>query len=64
VAAVRQEIDWEAPAPKPGKPSDHIEMLIKETTQLHKILSKYLPESTVEVGLQTGRRSSDRPSEG
>lgn len=44
-----QEIDWEATPAKAGKPSDYIELLIKETSQLHKILSKYLPESTVEV---------------
>jgi vacuolar protein sorting-associated protein 54 len=45
-----REIDWEAtPTRAAGKPNEYIEFLAKETTQLHKILSKYLPDAVVDV---------------
>lgn len=44
-----QEIQWDAPAPGPG-PNTYMEVLVKETVTLHKVLSKYLPAPTVEVG--------------
>jgi vacuolar protein sorting-associated protein 54 len=43
-----QEIDWEATPDKDG-PRQYAEMLVKETATLHKVLSKYLAASTVEV---------------
>ncbi|KAL7416025.1 hypothetical protein BDY24DRAFT_380828 [Mrakia frigida] len=43
-----REIEWEAPSRRPGKPNEYIELLVKETTQLHKILSRYLPDQTVD----------------
>ena len=43
-----QEIDWEATPSRDG-PRPYAEMLIKETATLHKVLSKYLAPSTVEV---------------
>ncbi|WRT65756.1 uncharacterized protein IL334_002704 [Kwoniella shivajii] len=43
-----REIDWEATSSKDG-PRPYAEMLVKETATLHKVLSKYLAGSTVEV---------------
>lgn len=43
-----QDIDWEA-TPDKDAPRGYAEMLVKETATLHKVLSKYLAESTVEV---------------
>ncbi|OCF43342.1 hypothetical protein I317_02780 [Kwoniella heveanensis CBS 569] len=43
-----REIDWEAEPAKDG-PRAYAEMLVKETATLHKVLSKYLAMSTVEV---------------
>jgi vacuolar protein sorting-associated protein 54 len=48
--ADRQEIDWEASVEKAG-PHPYAEMLVKETATLHKVLSKYLAPSTVEIVL-------------
>lgn len=45
-----QEIDWETSSDKDG-PRQYAEMLVKETATLHKVLSKYLATSTVEVSL-------------
>jgi vacuolar protein sorting-associated protein 54 len=46
--ADEQEINWEAVPEKAG-PRPYAEMLVKETATLHKVLSKYLAPSTVEV---------------
>lgn len=43
-----QDIDWEATPEKDG-PRAYAELLVKETATLHKVLSKYLAISTVEV---------------
>ncbi|KAL7424691.1 hypothetical protein Q5752_000375 [Cryptotrichosporon argae] len=43
-----REIDWEAQPAKDG-PRQYAEMLVKETATLHKVLSKYLAQQTVEV---------------
>ncbi|WVQ93468.1 hypothetical protein IAU59_000542 [Kwoniella sp. CBS 9459] len=43
-----REIDWEVAPAKDG-PRAYAEMLVKETATLHKVLSKYLAASTVEV---------------
>ena len=50
-ATDRQEIDWEA-SPSKDSPRQYAEMLVKETTTLHKVLSKYLAVATVEVSEQ------------
>ena len=43
-----QAVDWEAPAPASGV-NGYMELLVKETVTLHKVLSRYLPAQTVEV---------------
>ncbi|WVF65822.1 hypothetical protein IAT40_000559 [Kwoniella sp. CBS 6097] len=43
-----REIDWEVVPAKDGARS-YAEMLVKETATLHKVLSKYLAASTVEI---------------
>jgi vacuolar protein sorting-associated protein 54 len=43
-----QEIDWETSSSRSGA-NEYAEMLVKETTTLHKVLSKYLAVPTVEV---------------
>jgi len=43
-----QEVDWEAVPPKSG-PNGYMEVLVKETVTLHKVLSKYLPPQIVEL---------------
>lgn len=43
-----QSIDWDTPAANPGI-NDYMEVLIKETVTLHKLLSRYLPVPVVEV---------------
>jgi vacuolar protein sorting-associated protein 54 len=42
-----REIDWETAPPKEG-PHSYALMLVKETATLHKVLSKYLAQPTVE----------------
>ncbi|KAK4689929.1 vacuolar protein sorting-associated protein 54, partial [Tremellales sp. Uapishka_1] len=42
-----REVDWEATSSKQG-PREYAEMLVKETATLHKVLSKYLAQQTVE----------------
>lgn len=49
LSLILQEIDFEAPSKRPGKPNEYVELLVKETAQLHKILSRYLPDQVVEV---------------
>jgi vacuolar protein sorting-associated protein 54 len=44
-------IRWEAPAAKPGV-HDYMELMVKETVTLHKVLSRYLASAVVEVGGQ------------
>lgn len=43
-----QEVKWEE-APAKNGPNGYMELLIKETVTLHKVLSKYLPVNAVEV---------------
>ncbi|KAG8884657.1 hypothetical protein FRB97_003713 [Tulasnella sp. 331] len=43
-----QEIQWDIPAPGSG-PNAYMEVLVKETVTLHKVLSKYLSGPTVEL---------------
>ncbi|CDZ97217.1 Vacuolar sorting protein VPS45 [Phaffia rhodozyma] len=43
-----REIDWEVASKRPSSPNEYAELLVKETSQLHKILSRYLPDQTVE----------------
>ncbi|GJJ12553.1 hypothetical protein Clacol_006796 [Clathrus columnatus] len=43
-----REVKWEEMPVKPG-PSGYMELLIKETVTLHKVLSKYLPVNAVEL---------------
>jgi vacuolar protein sorting-associated protein 54 len=42
-----QAVNWEIPGVKPV--NDYMELLVKETVTLHKVLSRYLPLPTVEV---------------
>ena len=46
---VQQAIDWSIPKPSGGV-NDHMEVLVKETVTLHKVLSQYLTTPIVEVG--------------
>jgi len=43
-----KKIDWDQPAANDAI-SGYMEMLIKETTTLHKVLSRHLPEMTVQM---------------
>ena len=43
-----KKIDWNA-ASRPDAPNTYMETLVKETTTLHKVLSKHLPEMTVRM---------------
>lgn len=45
-----QSIDWNTPLANPGI-NDYMEVLIKETVTLHKLLSRYLSVSVVEVSI-------------
>jgi hypothetical protein len=45
---ILQAIDWNAP--KQGV-NDYMELLVKETVTLHKVLSRYLSTAVVEVRL-------------
>jgi hypothetical protein len=53
-----QSINWDAPPANPGT-NDYMEVLVKETVTLHKLLSRYLPVPVVEVSttLICGERS-------
>ncbi|KAG8972344.1 hypothetical protein FRB90_010252, partial [Tulasnella sp. 427] len=42
------EIQWDQPPTKAG-PNSYMEVLVKETVTLHKVLSKYLAEQSVEL---------------
>lgn len=43
-----QAVDWNVPKPNGGV-NDYIELLVKETVTLHKVLSRYLSAAVVEV---------------
>ena len=45
-----QGVKWETIQAGSQDPNDYMKLLVKETVTLHKVLSKYLPEPTVEVG--------------
>ncbi len=45
---VMKKIDWDATSNTQG-PNAYMETLVKETTTLHKVLSKHLPEMTVRL---------------
>lgn len=42
-------VDWTKP--KADGPNNYMELLVKETVTLHKVLSRYLPVQVVEVGV-------------
>jgi len=42
------DIQWDQPPAKAG-PNPYMEVLVKETVTLHKVLSKYLSNPVVEV---------------
>ncbi|CAE6340395.1 unnamed protein product [Rhizoctonia solani] len=46
--ATKQEIDWTVPNPKPA-PNAYMEVLVKETATLHKVLTRYLSEHASEL---------------
>ena len=62
---VAQEVNWEATPEKDG-PRTYADMLVKETSTLHKVLSKYLAIQTVEVNhdilLRVSAETRDRAS--
>lgn len=43
-----QAVNWEVAPPEP-KVNDYMEMLVKETVTLHKVLTRYLSAAVVEV---------------
>lgn len=43
-----QTVDWTVPKPGGGV-NEYMEILVKETATLHKVLSRYLASSVVEV---------------
>ena len=43
-----QAVRWDVPK-EGGGVNDYMEVLVKETVTLHKVLSRYLPSSIVEV---------------
>lgn len=45
-----QAIDWDTPPANPGI-NDYMEVLVKETVTLHKLLSRYLSVPVVEVSI-------------
>ena len=45
-----QSIGWDAPPANPGI-NDYMEVLVKETVTLHKLLSRYLSVPIVEVSI-------------
>lgn len=44
-----QAVRWDVPK-EGGVVNEYMEVLVKETVTLHKVLSRYLPSSIVEVG--------------
>ncbi|KIM71978.1 hypothetical protein PILCRDRAFT_82306, partial [Piloderma croceum F 1598] len=51
-------VDWNAPKPASGV-NDYMELLVKETVTLHKVLSRYLPVPVVEVFAAMNHRLSE-----
>ena len=49
-----QSIDWDTPPANTGT-NGYMEVLVKETVTLHKLLSRYLPVPVVEVSNATVR---------
>lgn len=47
-----QAVKWDVPK-EGGGVNDYMEVLVKETVTLHKVLSRYLPSSVVEVSQPT-----------
>ena len=45
---LKQTVDWTVPKPGGGV-NEYMEILVKETTTLHRVLSRYLALSVVEV---------------
>lgn len=45
-----QSVNWDIPKPGGGV-NDYMELLVKETVTLHKVLSRYLSAPVVEVRL-------------
>ena len=45
-----QAMDWDAPPTNPGV-NNYMEVLVKETVTLHKLLSRYLSVPVVEVSI-------------
>lgn len=45
-----QSVDWNTPPANPGI-NDYMEVLVKETVTLHKLLSRYLAVPIVEVSV-------------
>ena len=54
-----QAVRWDVPKEGQGV-NDYMEVLVKETVTLHKVLSRYLPASVVEVSQQHPPSSSRR----
>ncbi|KAF8226749.1 Vps54-domain-containing protein [Tricholoma matsutake] len=50
-----QAVDWNIPKPGGGV-NDYMEVLVKETVTLHKVLSRYLSTPVVEVRVMQSRR--------
>lgn len=46
--STEQSIDWDQPK-QGGSVNDYMELLVKETVTLHKVLSRYLTATVVEV---------------
>lgn len=46
-------MNWEVPK-QGGAVNDYMELLVKETVTLHKVLSRYLSAPTVEVSWSVG----------
>lgn len=49
MTAAAKTVKWDVPKPGGGA-NEYMELLAKETTTLHKVLSRYLSVSVVEVG--------------
>lgn len=43
-------VQWDRPSPAGKQVNDYMELLVKETVTLHKVLSRYLASAVVEVG--------------
>lgn len=52
-----QTVRWDLPKEPPGV-NDYMELLVKETVTLHKVLSRYLTTSVVEVSKYSSAHTS------